>query len=313
VNIIFVGLGSIGKRHLFNLVEVLEEMQISYHIDALRFSDIKLDNSYSKLIRNQFYDLKEVGEVYDIAFITNPTSEHLNTVKIMEGMAKNFFIEKPITNIVDIHSDISEAIEGVCYTACPLRYTKIMSYVKDFVQENKVISYRAHSSSYLPDWRPEKDYRSLYSAVESLGGGVEVDLIHEIDYLGYLFGPPEEVVLRKGKFSDLDIETNDLAIYILRYKDKVGTVYLDYFGRHPSRGLVLCTNEVTWECDFISGEIFSNGKRIDVDLKEERNSCYLKEMRAFIDMVVGGRENCNPFEEAVGTLKIALGAMGKEV
>lgn len=312
MNIIFIGLGSIGKRHLFNLVEVLEEMQIPYHIDALRSSDVKLENSYSKLIRNQFYDFKEVGEGYDIAFITNPTSEHLNAIKILEGKAKNFFVEKPITNNVDIHSEIFEAIEGVCYTACPLRYTKIMAYVKDFVQKNKVISYRAHSSSYLPEWRPEKDYRSSYSAVKSLGGGIELDLIHEIDYLGYLFGPPEEIMVRRGKFSDLEIETNDLAIYILGYKDKVGTVYLDYFGRYPSRGLVLCTNEVTLECDFIEGEIFSKGKRIDADVKEERNSCYLKEMRAFIEMVVEDRENFNPSGAALNTLRIALGEMGKD-
>ena len=305
-------MGSIGKRHLLNLVEILEEMQVSYCIDAIRHSNCIIEDKYAKYITNQYYDFEDVGEEYDIAFITNPTSEHLNAVKMLVGKAKNFFIEKPISDSVDIQKEGFEAIKGVCYIACPLRYTKIMNYIKEFVQRNKVISYRAFSSSYLPDWRPENDYRSSYCAVKALGGGVELDLIHEIDYLGTIFGPPEEVILRRGKFSDLEIETNDLAIYIMRYKDKLGTIYLDYFGRHPSRGLLLCTNEATLECDFMSGKILNNGREIDADLKEERNSSYLKEMRAFIEMVVDNRENCNPFEEALNTLKIALGKIGKE-
>lgn len=312
MNIIFVGLGSIGKRHLSNLVNVLEEMQVPYNIDALRFSNAKLKPSQSKFIRNEFYDFNDIGGGYDVAFITNPTSEHLNAVNKLTDKVNSFFVEKPITNKIGINNEVFEAIEGVCYTACPLRYTKIMDYIKEFVQRNKVISYRAFSSSYLPEWRPKNDYRGSYSAVKALGGGVELDLIHEIDYLGSIFGSPEEVILRRGKFSDLEIDTNDLAIYIMGYKDKVGTIYLDYFGRHPRRGLVLCTNEVTLECDFIAGKILNNGKEIDADLKEEHNSCYLKEMRAFIEMVVGNRKNHNPYEEAMNTLKIALGETGKE-
>ncbi|WP_298654045.1 Gfo/Idh/MocA family oxidoreductase, partial [uncultured Proteiniphilum sp.] len=61
-----------------------------------------------------------------------------------------------------------------------------------------------------PDWRPNTDYKKSYSAKKEEGGGVSIDLIHEWDYLIYLFGFPQEVYNLQGKFSHLDINSEDL-------------------------------------------------------------------------------------------------------
>ena len=73
-------------------------------------------------------------------------------------------------------------------------------------------SARVICSSYLPDWRPGVDYRTVYSAHKALGGGVTIDLIHEWDYLVDLFGVPQKLYNFKGTYSDLEIDSDDLSV-----------------------------------------------------------------------------------------------------
>ena len=51
--------------------------------------------------------------------------------------------------------------------------------------------------SYLPDWRPSRDYKESYSASVEQGGVVR-DLVHEIDYCNYLFGLPKTESVQSG-------------------------------------------------------------------------------------------------------------------
>ena len=78
-------------------------------------------------------------------------------------------------------------------------------------------SVRAMCSSYLPEWRPGVDWKKCYSAHADMGGGVDIDLIHEWDYLTYLFGFPHNVYSIRGQFSDVTADSCDNAIYIGEY------------------------------------------------------------------------------------------------
>lgn len=66
----------------------------------------------------------------------------------------------------------------------------------------------------------------MYSAHKALGGGVTIDLIHEWDYLVDLFGVPETICNIRGKYSDLEIDSDDLSIYIAQYPTLLAEVHL---------------------------------------------------------------------------------------
>ena len=100
-----------------------------------------------------------------------------------------------------------------------------MQYVKANIIPDDVICVRAMSSSYLPDWRPGQDYRKTYSAHKDLGGGVSIDLIHEWDYLTYLFGWPKKVHSFIGKKSNLEIDSDDYAIYIAEFEKMIAELH----------------------------------------------------------------------------------------
>ena len=223
LKVCFVGYGSIAKRHISNLRKLCKDKKIGLNIDVLRHSKVSKASVDEKL---RFVNLVKYGNLnkddfYDVIFITNPTSEHYKALKKYKNNAKMFFLEKPACSYVDLRKMSKLNINpNKVYVACPLRYKKVIQYLKSKVDLKDVISVRAICSSYLPDWRKRLDYTKTYSANKKLGGGVRLDLIHEWDYLRYLFGTPKSVRCLYGKYSNLRIDTEDLAIYIAKYDDK---------------------------------------------------------------------------------------------
>ena len=103
----------------------------------------------------------------------------------------------------------------------------------------------------------------------------------------YLFGWPEKIHSFIGKKSELEIDSNDYAIYIAEYPSMISELHLDYFGRKTIREIQLFTND-----DTIVGDIANNrlqylklGKVID--FHEERDNYQRRELEAFLDMVSG--------------------------
>ena len=139
-------------------------------------------------------------------------------------------------------------------------------------------------STYLPDWRPNQDYRQTYSAHSELGGGVEIDLIHEWDYIYYLFGQPSEVSSYFGKVSNLEIDSNDLAIYIAKYQDKMVSVHLDYFGQSNKREIELYFDDEVIVGDLINSKLIFLKEKRTLELSQQRNDFQILELEHFFNM-----------------------------
>ena len=170
--IAFVGMGSIGKRHLNNVCQLITSQGNTYSIDLYRSTmSRELPEEINSLVSNQYLCCQEVQREYDMVFITNPTSLHLESVVKFRPFTKAFFIEKPVFSSFEVDEQIVAMLDEISsYVACPLRYNPVLQYVRQNVGLGKVISVRAMSSSYLPDWRPGQDYRETYSAHTELGG-----------------------------------------------------------------------------------------------------------------------------------------------
>jgi len=183
-----------------------------------------------------------------------------------------------------------------------------MQYMKQNITvHEKIISVRVISTSYLPSWRKGVDYRTVYSAKKALGGGVTKDLIHEWDYVIYLFGKPDRIVHMKDHISDLEIDSDDISIYMAQYPSMLLEMHLDYFGHKTERILQMFANNKRIDADLISNTIYEYENN---ELKEKREfpaeDCYLNEMEYFINCICEGGENVNTIADAFETLKIAL-------
>lgn len=302
-----VGLGSIGTRHLKNLAAILDERKKTYELEAIRSNRGKpVSDKIAALIKRSIGIEEAVRESYDILFITNPTSMHFDTLQKFSKNAKAFFVEKPVFDTWDVDlDDLQLEKDKIVYVACPLRYTAVIVYLKKNIDIKDVFSARIISSSYLPEWRPGIDYRQTYSAKKELGGGVSIDLIHEWDYLYYLFGEPDEVCSFKGKYSDLEINSDDLSVSMARYPDKIAEVHLDYFGRSPIREIQLFTADDIITGDLINQKVSFMKNQKNISFNEQRNDYQKKEIEMFMDIFEKKAENPNDLHTALKVLKLA--------
>ncbi len=166
---------------------------------------------------------------------------------------------------------------------------------------------RVICSSYLPDWRPGVDYRTVYSAHKALGGGVTIDLIHEWDYLVDLFGVPQQLYNFKGTYSDLEIDSDDLSVYIAKYPTLLAEVHLDYFGRGYRRSIELFCRDGSYLADFGAGTLTLPDGTVQ-HYEEDVNRRYEREIEYFTDYALGDeQQSCNPPALALDVLKLTLG------
>ncbi|WP_324254035.1 Gfo/Idh/MocA family oxidoreductase [Paenibacillus sp. 1001270B_150601_E10] len=302
MKVIFFGLGSIGKRHLQNLITLYRENSVDLEVHAYRTkaTDEKIEG-----LDKCIFECDQINDHYDATFITNPTAIHFETLNLMNEKSKFFFIEKPVFDHPNYRVNTSIDPSKV-YVAAPLRYKPIMSYLKTYLEDKRIYSARIMCSSYLPTWR-KGDYRKSYSASRELGGGVELDCIHELDYVTWLFGFPKQKKHLLLKTSDLSIESNDLALYLLEYEDKVIEVHLDYFGVFSQRKIEIITNDDLVVCDLLNDTLSSQRYGQIVDMKRDVNEMYIEEMKYFIEQVIHCQDNWNDLNNAIDVLKLAKG------
>ena len=307
MKVLFCGLGSMGTRHLRNLRQIMAERQETLACHALRTTGRVLEEDVQKTLSGEFSSWAETDESYDSIFITNPTALHYGTLQQAVCHAKKIFIEKPVffSGREDM-SKLNFTSEHICYVAAPLRYTRIVQYLKEYLSGRAVFSVRAICSSYLPEWRPGTDWKKCYSANQAMGGGVDIDLIHEWDYISYLFGLPERVYSLHGRYSDVTVDSCDNALYIAAYPHMSVSLHLDYFGRIARREIEFFMEDDVIKADFIKGSISFLKSQACIDLQQERDDMQRAELKYFLSLR-SERENTNTISHAMSVLRLARG------
>lgn len=314
VTALFIGLGSIGTRHLKNLHAICEKQGLTLCAHALR-SDLNrpLRPGVAELLAAQFTTLEDPAALprYDMAFITNPTSLHAAALELVRGRAGALFIEKPIFSAEETGRNLSDLLPAgqKAYVAAPMRWCGAMLALKKHLPDLHPYCARVICSSYLPDWRPGVDYRTVYSAHKAMGGGVTIDLIHEWDYLVELFGKPERLYNLRGQYSELEIDSDDVSLYIAQYPHLLAEVHLDYFGRGYRRSIELFCPTGAAVADFGAGTLTLPDGTVE-DCREDVNERYIREMEYFLHYALTGEgESLNTPATALDVLKLTLGEL----
>jgi len=296
-------------------LRLLRERKEEFDIHAYR-SGATDDESPSGVTDHQRLEAALASQP-DIAFITNPTTLHMETAIPCARAGCDLFIEKPISDSLDGLDELEDIVEEknlVTYVGCNLRFTPVLKQVREWVgagQVGKVLSFRADVGSYLPDWRPDQDYRKSYSASREMGGGAVLDLIHEFDYVYWLLGDVTEVAGRSDQVSSLEISSEDVMEAILRTEDgAIGSIHLDYVRRIPQRIFEIVGEDGVIRADLNEHE--ARLRRPDEEVVErfeyDRDDVYRAQLEYFLTRV-RNQETChNDVAEAKRILEIALEA-----
>jgi len=337
--VLVIGLGSIGKRHIINLLvhtnvkiivctkrkniklkkigkskklSVLKSDRVgipSNKIEIPHGKDVKIFNSLDRCL----------DEKPNIGFITNETSYHVPTITKLIDAGLDLFIEKPISDSMKGLKKISKIVKEkklITQIGCNFRFHPCIKKMKQLVQNKsigKIISVQLENGSYLPDYHPWEDYQYSYTAQKKLGGGIIVSEIHDLDYLYWIFGDIKEVFSISGKFSDLKTDTEDLASITLRFNNNIiGHMHLDWFQRPSFRSCkIKGTNGVIfWDSDSNKVKLYNTKKNrwnLVLNAKNyQKNSMYVDEIKHFLKCVQKRENTINGIEEGIRTLQISL-------
>ena len=156
----------------------------------------------------------------------------------------------------------------------------------------------------MPTWRPNTDYKACYSSDKERGGGVLLDLSHEIDYLLWLLGDFELSFSMDEKISDLEISSNDFCAFFAKGKNgEIISLSLDYISKITQRTLLIETLDKTFLLDFIAGCLKiadKNGEILEFLVKIERNSSF----KAMHEDILGKKEVACDYEFGLKTMEV---------
>ncbi|MBQ7917429.1 MAG: Gfo/Idh/MocA family oxidoreductase [Clostridia bacterium] len=301
----FVGVGSIATKH----INALKKLFPSISIHAFRTGHSKFISSVQTLIDKEIYNFNDLDKFYDAVYICNPTNLHYDSLVKFKDKSDYFFVEKPVFDKNYTEKDLAVFNGKNIYVACPLRYHPVLLRAKEIIKEKgNPISARIICSSYLPEWRPSIDYRTNYSAHKDMGGGVSIDLIHEIDYMTYFFGFPIKDHYISGTFSTLEIDSDDLSVHLFEYPNMIVEMHLDYFGRKNQRYLEMFFNDEFIKCDILENKVYRYSKNNTIEEFDEIDK-YLCETQNFVNFIHNKNYISNDLITAVKNLKLAKGEL----
>lgn len=292
MKILIIGFGSIGKRHY----DVLSKISFVETVDLVTKQDIDSAVCYKNL--QAVIDIDR----YDYFVISSETSRHFEQLKFLEENVINKLIlcEKPL---FDSKKDFKIKNNKV-FVGYVLRFHPLLKKLRDLMRDEDIILANAKCGQYLPNWRPNTDYKSCYSAKKELGGGVLLDLSHEIDYMQWLCGKFDEIKSYNVKISDLDINSDDLAMLLGKTDRGVFiNVSLDYISKNTHRVLSVETLENSYELDFVAHKLIKKNK---YGLEEKYTVSNLERNYMFEKMhldILDNKNSACTFQEALEVMK----------
>ena len=243
---LIIGFGSIGKKHFL----ALKAQNLA--VDIVSKSTTK--TSYENFDFTLFKSLKEAPlNDYELFIIANITTAHFDTLKSLDKAVKDkiILVEKPLFERYKAY----ESGRNSVFIAYLLRFHPGIMALKEFLSKDKKPYFASlECDSYLPKWR-SGDYSKQYSARKELGGGVSLDLSHEIDLALWFFKKAKLKFSQIAKLSKLDINSDDLAFFALKSKKTCVHIRLNYFSKFERRIFTLHTENKSYKADLVRNKI----------------------------------------------------------
>lgn len=240
-NIGVVSCGSIGERYI-KILKQLNCNVIAWNRGTNRQK--KIQSKYKiKVYKNlsHFFDQNK----FDAVFICSPNNLHISHANKASNFTKKIFIEKPLSNSNEGLNKLTKKIKKkkiITHISCNFRFHRAIKVLKKILQTKKygeIISSRFWCYSYLPDWHPKENYKTMYSAKKNLGGGALMDFYHEFDLLYWFFGKEQKIISSLSKSKLLKIETEEYFDAIVKFKKFQVNLHCNYIQKPFSRGIII--------------------------------------------------------------------------
>lgn len=306
-----IGLGNIAYRHLKNIKSLFPDariMVISASGRTLDAADLGVDTSGTSI-----EDVIAFNP--DMAVVASPATYHADHVVALVSRGIPVMVEKPIAgNFAQAQSILSTLAQSKSSVAVGyiLRYLGSAKAMKKAI-EDEVVGRIYHVSvnvgQFLPDWRPGKSYQNSVSASAKLGGGVLLELSHELDYLRWLFGPLTLQFAHLCHSHELNLEVEEMADVLLTFGEgSVCSLHMDFLQKTVQRYCHVIGELGRLEWDIVTNSVLlttpDGNEELYSDPGCDRNQMYLDLMREFVAAIEGKHKVAMHVQDACDTVQL---------
>ena len=313
-NIGIIGLGSIGRRHL----RLVKELRPELNIIAIRSGKGKRV-AEEKLANYTVYSLKEaISYGLEAVVIATPATYHIQQAIELMGKGIHVLIEKPLSHSLDNVNKLlrikkkSKAVGlvGYClrYNAGALKFIDVLNNKKT----GQIVHVHVECGSYLPEWRERQDYRQSVSANSDLGGGVLLELSHELDYIRWFFGEMKSVYAKIQNSGTLDIDVEDSVDIIFESERGFSaSVHLDFNSRNTRRKCIArgSNGDLIW--DAVDNKVIwhpVDGIKEVETYQNDHDYIYREQLNHFFDCIENKKQPSVSLDDGVAVLRMVESA-----
>ena len=323
MKVLFIGLGSIGQRHLRILKNLHKKKIDIYYLSNSNSNLVIDDNLKAKKVKSlsKYYNIKKIklSEIragfIDLTFITNPPFLHINYALKMAKLKSNLFIEKPLSDNlkgIKLLINISKKNKIKIYSGYHLRFHPGIIKLKKLIVSKvlgKVISGLFYFGEYLPMTRTFVNYSKTHMAKKKFGGGATLSLSHQIDLCVHLLENLRLTYSSISKKSNLNINADDSCKIIFKDNRNSSFFLIQNFLDNPADIFIKLNFEKgfsEWNYHQKTLIIYENGKKIKKFFfkKLERNHIFKKQIKFILHDLKEPYKLNRSFYESVDCLKI---------
>ena len=316
--VLIIGAGSIAKKHLTVVANVLPDAEILVYSPSEKCSF--LDPTFTLTSNLQ----QCVNFAPSFVIIASPSNSHIFYSEMFLGLASGILIEKPVgIDVSEGRAFLEKSSKSSTYIQIGynLRYFESLCFFRNIIHKKKfgeLYSIQSQVAQHLTLWRPGIDYRHTVSAKSSNGGGVLFELSHELDYLIWIMGNPNSISGWAARVSDLDIDVEDFAIVNFFYEQEASkravpvSITMNFIDHQSQRTCTAICQNGTVHWDALTGivKVFrkeTNTPEVLLSIKEELHASYDKQFEKFLaNSLHGHKKNLSlqNVNEAVNLLEI---------
>ena len=340
MNILFIGIGVVGQRHIRNIKSNFKNIKF-YNINSDHSKQVYGVNKPLKGDVNLKYNLKTINFndinkkiKIDAAFICLPNYLHSKFLKKLVDKNVHVFLEKPggINNQdLKLLEKIQKKNKNQIMLGYHLRFNPVILKLKKLIKDKTVgniLNVLAENGEHIADYRPYQKYWKVYHAKKNEGGGTSLNQIHEIDYLLYLFEDYNFKLANTfdDKISNIKVDTEDSIssnFIVSKFKEKfLITLLLNSYERPKNRTLKIIGSKGKIVANLLKNYIkiyhyksFNNGimkdKKIskkNFHFKFKRNDLFINEIKYFIRTLKKNKSIDKKYglSKSIKALKLAL-------
>jgi predicted dehydrogenase len=313
-NIGIIGLGSIGCRHL----RLVREIRPELNIIAVRSGQGEKVQE-EKLAYTVLYSLDEVIDAgVKAAVVATPATAHIQQAIDLMEKGIHILIEKPLSHSLDNVNEllrVEKESKRVGLVGYCLHYNTGALKFNDMLKNKKIgqiLHVRVDCGSYLPEWRKGQDYRESVSAKAELGGGVLLELSHELDYIRWFFGEMKNVSANIQNSGTLGIDVEDSVDMIFESEQGFPvSVHLDFNSRSTRRKCITrCSNgDLIW--DIVANKVIwhpADGSEEVETYQNDRDYIYKEQLNHFFDCIENKKRPLVSIDNGVAVLRMVESA-----